>query len=157
MMADQAIKVDVGTGKAERRCAWCSQMMEVSLTGRPKRYCSGRCKQASYRSSWSDDRIAQAKAAIKEYYQRNAPEMRAKSRAYYNANIDARRESDAAYYARNRGARIEWQRGWTARMKDERPDEYAAFLSAQRMRSRRRAAERAMSLLLMPVHKLEAN
>lgn len=157
MTADQAIMTDSSSGKAERRCEQCSQAMEVSSTGRPKRYCSTRCKQAFYRSTWTDERLARAKAACKSYYERNASEMKAYSRAYYRANRDARHKSDAAYYARNRAAKTEWQRAWTARMKAERPDEYAAFLVAQRMRSRRRAAERAMALLLLPVQSLEAN
>lgn len=157
MTADQAIMNDTAPGKVDRCCEQCSQAMEVSSTGRPKRYCSTRCKQAFYRSTWTDERLARAKAACKSYYERNASEMKAYSRAYYRANRDAMQKSDAAYYARNREAKIEWQRGWTARMKAERPYEYAAFLEGQRMRSRRRAAERAMALLLMPIHKLESN
>lgn len=49
-MADQALSEQVDSDKPERACAWCGAAMSVAPTGRPKTYCSAKCGAASWRS-----------------------------------------------------------------------------------------------------------
>ena len=177
MMADQAIKVDADTGKAARRCAWCG--VDISKRHPNARHCSsahreayaaaekwkrprtfngpfasrpcavcgalfecrderqiycargGECSQGAYRSS--------PKGVA--YFSRKDVKDRARDAARRHANTEhgkaAQKERDAR--PENKDRRLNYARSERGRQ---------AKVECQR----RRAAERALALILMPTH-----
>ena len=182
MMADQAIKVDADTGKAERRCAWCGT--DISARHPNARHCSSAHREA-YAASRKSRRpltfngpfVGRACVVCGEVFECRddrqiycvrggacasvAYRSSAKGVAYYSRqDVKHRRHEAARRYA-------ETEHGKAAQKeRDARPNNVArrrAWALSDHGRAvkgenqRRRAAERAMALLLMPLHKLEAN
>jgi len=146
-------KIDAAMmGKAERSCVQCG----ANISGKTTRakYCSGKCKQRCNASKFSARDREIRRLYSKEYYKENSDASKANRKLYVAENYANVRAADGAYYQRNKLVRTEYQRKWTQMMKDERPHDYQAFLRDQSERSRRRASDRALSMILLPIHSL---
>jgi len=87
----------------------------------------------------------------KRYYAENANRLKAQQREWNDKNREHRKIRDKAYYEANADHRRKKQREWLQRLKRERPDEYREHLLGQRERQRRRDAQAALSMLILPI------
>lgn len=140
MMADQVIKADAGTGKAERRCAWCGSAFRPGSHN--AKFCGLSCKERMRFRTHHKSRLE----AAREYNRKNSTEILARRAERYR-KFKEDRPCDWRKSVEKAKDRIVADRA-------ANPEKHAAY---SRSWTRRRAAERAVSLLLMPVHKLEAN
>lgn len=179
-MADQVITNEVDSSKPVRKCAWCG--VDISHMSSRAIYCANVCKRRSYREStrnwvktcfmcgdsfridgprsWKKsvcshecwkawDRIKHAKKSARPLslmgpllpmhcQECKSPFISWNGRPGYCSNACKSRSWANSLTGRDyklRFAETGWSREWR----------------------RRRAAERALSMLLMPVHKLESN
>ena len=134
-MADQALAMDSDADKPVRKCAWCGTAF---LPGSHNaKFCGSRCKERMRFRTHHQRRLD----AAREYRRKNSTE------------ILARRVERYRKFKEDRPC--DWQKS-VEKAKDRvvadraaNPEKHATYSRCWRLR---RAAERALALLLMPTH-----
>lgn len=136
----------------ERKCAGpgCEARIEQKLIGRPKKFCSPRCKQAFYMLSLSAEKKQRKLEYNKKYYLENAGRLKSRQRDWNARNRKRISDRDKEYYQANAEHCKARQRAWLQRLKQEDPEAYKDHIRGQVERYRKRAASKAISALFFP-------
>jgi len=157
-MADIALNMQTDSSKPARACNWCGN--DISHLRSIAVFCTRSCRR---RSRWADglDRPERSNvnAAAARYRSKNPEKVYASTKKWRDKNRERHRETQNKWASANQFDRYKKSKPW----REYNKDKISEYMTAWRLENsdhlakvkrewrRRRAAERALSMILLPV------